>query len=438
MHTKRRSFASAAFLLVLVSSVASAQAPGRVERERGIAILRQVRADLEKHYHDSTFQGIDVRSRFAEAEQRIAAAASVVEIYGRIAEILMEFDDQHTFFVPPGLTVSVDYGFDMLAVGDTCFVSEVRPGSDAYRQGVRPGDVVLTVNGHAVTRENLWQLMYVYHFLRPQRGLRIEARAPAAPVRLLDVAARVRERKQVLDLTGSDGGADIWDLIRDAEDAQERYGSRVIDAGDGVLILKLRAFSRVEVGDGVKALRNRKSVILDLRGNAGGSVSSLLDLLGHFFTEDVLVGTVRKRSGEELLRVKGKGSAFGGPLVVLVDSRSASAAEIFAHVVQATGRGTVIGDRTAGAVMRGRFTQHRLGGAVVVGYATIITDGDLVLSDGTRLEKRGVHPGTVLLPTSEDLAKERDPVLSHAALRVGVELSPERAWHLTRARGRRR
>ena len=73
-----------------------------------------------------------------------------------------------------------------------------------------------------------------------------------------------------------------------------------------------------------------------------------------------------------------------------------------------------------------------MGGQVVILYSTSVTDADVIFPDGSRLEKQGVIPDLLLLPTSEDLAAGRDPVLSHAAELLGVKIAPEKAWSLLR------
>ena len=132
-----------------------------------------------------------------------------------------------------------------------------------------------------------------------------------------------------------------------------------------------------------------------------------------------------------------KEKVFGGRLVVLVDGDSASAAEIFARLMQLEKRGTVIGDRTSGKVMRSQYYSHffePMGGYVLISpftlYGASITTADVIMSDGQSLEHIGVMPDELLLPTGADLAARRDPILSRAARLLGAELDPKKAGTL--------
>ena len=55
-------------------------------------------------------------------------------------------------------------------------------------------------------------------------------------------------------------------------------------------------------------------------------------------------------------------------------------------------------------------------------YGASVTGADLVMTDGKSLEKTGVTPDVIILPTAEDLANGRDPALTKAAELVGVKM----------------
>jgi C-terminal processing protease CtpA/Prc len=117
-------------------------------------------------------------------------------------------------------------------------------------------------------------------------------------------------------------------------------------------------------------------------------------------------------------------------LIVLVDSETASAAEIVARVVQLEKRGTVLGDRTSGRVMRSRVHVYQMGLVTAFFYGAGVTDADVVMADGTSLEKVGVTPDQLVIPDAIELSSQRDPVLSRAASLAGVKLEPVEAGKL--------
>jgi C-terminal processing protease CtpA/Prc len=90
-------------------------------------------------------------------------------------------------------------------------------------------------------------------------------------------------------------------------------------------------------------------------------------------------------------------------------------------------RATVVGDRSAGAVMRAQHHGHQVGIDIVAFYGASVTDADLLMTDGKSLEHVGVTPDQLLLPTPADMAAKRDPVLARAAEILGFKLTPEEA-----------
>ena len=404
-------------LSVLAAAAVRAQTVSARDRDRGRAMLRGVREEIERRYYDPTFHGVDVAARAEELDQRIQQASTLAEVLASVAQLPLLLGDQHTFFIPPQQTVSVVYGWSMLMVGDSCYVDRVEVASDAARQGVAPGDRVLAVNGYRPTRDNLWQILYLFHVLRPQQALRVTLRSPAGAERELELAARVRQSFRVLDLTGADGGTGIAELIRAAEREADEFDPRLGEAPGNVLVWKLPTFSvdARALDDARRRLRGRAGLVLDLRGNGGGPAETLLSVLGMLFGDSVVVGMQRERGRELALVARGTGAAaFTAPVVVLVDSRSASASEVLARVVQLSKRGVVLGDRTAGAVMRAYQRSMGMGVERAVFYGVSVTDADLVMADGGRLEKAGVVPDERILPAPAQMAAADDPVIARA------------------------
>ncbi|HKY06361.1 MAG TPA: S41 family peptidase, partial [Blastocatellia bacterium] len=186
-----------------------------------------------------------------------------------------------------------------------------------------------------------------------------------------------------------------------------------------------------EVDSMMDKARKHKSLIIDLRGNGGGLETTMKRLIGSFFNQEIKIGDVKRRDETKPLIAKPRSNNyFEGDLIVLVDSESSSASEVFARVIQIEKRGIVIGDRTSGKVMRSRYYGHESGLDIVAFYGASITDADIVMKDGKSLEGVGVRPDELLLPSGAALAAGRDPVLSRAAALAGVTLDPAKAGAL--------
>ena len=215
--------------------------------------------------------------------------------------------------------------------------------------------------------------------------------------------------KLVMDLTGENGEGDIWSLIRQGETQERLLRARYEEYGDDLLVLKVPKFqfSLSDVESMVGKARKHKNLIVDLRGNPGGEVETLKYILGGVFDKEVKIADRVGRKASKPEVAKAGRNPFPSKLVVLVDSRSASAAELFARVVQIEKRGTVLDDHTSGSVMEARHHQEKMGLDTVIFYGASITEEDFIMTDA--------------------LAHGRDPVLARAAELLGVKVSPEDA-----------
>ena len=419
-------------LIAVASPAVSAQDQGidSINRGRLQSMLKMIKEDLKDNYYDRNYHGVDIEKVFKDAEAQLQQASSMGRALGIIASTLDTLNDSHTFFLPPPRPYRHDYGWKMTMIGDRCFVIAVKPGSDAEAKGLKPGDELLSVGPYSPSRELLWKMKYVLNVLRPQTNLTLTIRTPKGEQRSLDLATEMKAT--TLRVGMGDGLSDWYDLIRDSENQARLIRQRWVEMDD-LFIWKMPQFNMTEgeVDEMMGRVRKRKMLILDLRGNPGGYVIMLKRLVGHFFENEVKIGDTvwRKKTEEELAKSRGR-DIFTGKVVVLVDSDSGSAAEVFARVMQIEKRGTVVGDRSAGAVMTSRQYGHMAGMQDAVPFGASVTVSDLIMTDGKSLEKIGVTPGEIILPTGADLAASRDPVLSRAAVLLGVHLSPEQAGKL--------
>ena len=417
---------------IFAASITVALAQEKVtdlDRERGRTMLKRIKEDLKNNYYDPKFHGVDIEAAFKTADEKMKDARSVGQVFGIIAQVLGELDDSHTFFIPPERAGRTEYGWTMQVIGDRCFISSVDEGSDAEKKGVKPGDEVLEAGGFVLGRPNLWKFQYLYYALRPQPGIRVVLRSPKGEERQLDLMAKLTEGKRFTDLDYNEWMRRVVKSELEQKQRRDRFQS----FGDELLIWKMNDFDLedVQVDGAMDRARKHKALILDLRGNSGGWVTTIKRIIGNLFERDVKIGDEIKRKETKPEIAKSRGDkAFKGKLIVLVDSRSASASEVLARVVQLEKRGTIIGDQSAGAVMTSLHFSDQVGLRVGFFYGASITVSDLIMSDGKSLEKVGVTPDEVRLPSPEDLAAGRDTVMSYATSLFGVTLDPLEAGKL--------
>src|SRR5579863_1477422 len=423
---------SAGLLLIAgwVAAPSLAQNPfDSVQKERARQMLKDLADGVRKYYYDPSYHGVDLNARVKDADEQIRGATNLGQSFIAIESILDPLNDSHTFFNPPARNVRREYGYEEQMVGDRCLVTAVRPDGPASEK-LMPGDEVVRWEGFSPTRNNLWKMTYAFNRLYGFPIQHLAVRSPDGAQRSVEIAALEHREKRVLDLTS---GGDIWQLIREQENGDHLARQRMASFSDKLMIWKMPEFDLTdEVVDGIlKQARKYSVLVIDLRGNPGGLVKTLQYIVGGVMDHDV---TIAKRTGRKPnlkpLDAKARGSAFSGKLIVLVDSRSASAAELLARVVQLEHRGTVLGDHSSGSVMEARYYPWQQGTDTQFFYGASITDADLIMGDGKSLEHTGVVPDESILPSPEDLAKGRDPVLSRAAQIVGLYLDPAKAGTL--------
>ncbi len=438
----------------------------KADREFVQDMLKHVAADVPKYYYDSKLHGVDWDAKVQEARRNIDSADSVDAAVSEIAALLDNLNDSHTTFFPPPRAIDHDYGFKLQMIGERCYVTHVRTDSDAEKKGLKVGDEILAVDERPLSRNTMWRLQYIYNVLRPQPGLRLTL----ADKRQLEVMARISTSKASKYFLPQG----INQQARDLENVYRARRARYFEKGDELLVVKIPsfAFTADETDKIIGNMRKHKGVVLDLRGNPGGftaeetgniiinmivdnrdiyntfldkgrggkdrawnllgdpggSMDTLDRLLGGMFQYDQKIcDRVGRDSTKPVVAYGRHQDAFTGRFVVLIDSQSASASEVFARVIQLEHRGLIVGDRSAGMVMVSRFYPHEIALHNYVYYGASITDGDLSMADGKSLEHVGVVPDILLLPTAQDLANRKDPVLAKAAGMVGGKLGPEEA-----------
>ncbi|HWW23104.1 MAG TPA: S41 family peptidase [Edaphobacter sp.] len=392
-------------------------------------ILREIWKSVKKNYYDSTFRGIDIDARYREYSAKLDQATTPSAAFHSIAAFLSGFHDSHLFFVPPNRNLRFDSGYRMEMVGERCFVTQVKPRTDAFEK-LHPGDEIAHFQGYTINRDDFHDVDYFFHQLSPLPVEQLDLFAPGGERRTVEVKSAYREVKRIL-VVGDAENNDLWDELRESQANQHRYEDRTVEV-DKVLYWKMAGFR--DDSDALDAIfdkaRHHPALIIDLRDNPGGSVDTLEHLVGHLFDHDVKIAERVSRKPAKPMVAKANSKPYTGKVIVLINSRSASGSELLARVVQLEHRGTVIGDTSAGAVMESHFFQDSVGLETKVFYGVSITDANLLMADGKSIEEVGVSPDEKVLPSAKDLANDLDPAMSRAAELAGVTLTAAEAGKL--------
>ncbi len=409
-----------------IATEVSAQLP-KQERERARKMLEQMRKDLHEYYYDSTFGGLDIDARARTADSLIQVAPTMAQALGIVAQYLADLKDSHTSFHPPRHVARLDYGFSWQIVGDSVFISGVKKGSDAEAKGLKRGDLLLAFDQFRSTRQSLRIIAYVYFSLSPRPTITLTVASPGEQSRKLSIDAKITERKRIIDYTNID---ELSRIISEMEDASRAATHFYQTVGDSVLIWRMPRFSYADdiaIDQMVERAQGYRGVVLDLRNNPGGYIETLRYLTGRFFDRDITMYTAKERKKSTLIVANAAKKPYLGKLVVLVNASSASSSEMFSRTLQLQKRASIVGDRSAGAVITSVSVGHVVGFERVLEYGASMSVADVVMVDGQRLENVGVMPDHRVLPTGSDLAARRDPQMAKALELVGVNVTPEQA-----------
>ena len=298
--------------------------------------------ELEKESRETTLKSLNEFFEFFEEISR----EEWLSVY---INTLLEQFDPHTNYLAPDDKQKFDesmagsmegIGAQLRKKDQNTEITEVIPGGPAMKQGeLENGDIILKV----------------------AQG--DEQPVDIAGMRLEKVVKMIKGKKNTtvkLTVKKADGNVKVIAIVRDKFEIEETFAkSSIIDTPEGKFgIIHLPKFYiSFENRDGRDAFKdvakeveylkeqNIEGIIVDLRNNGGGSLQTVVDMVGLFIPQGPVV-QVKAKSGEsDVLYDRDNKTQWTGPLVVLINNYSASASEIFAAAIQDYNRGLVLGSK---------------------------------------------------------------------------------------------
>ena len=306
----------------------------------------------------------------------------VTQSRGAIRGILDSLDDPYSTFLDPSdyQLFETDLEGNFQGIGaqismnsnDQPVITAIVENSPAASSGLKAGDILLAVDGKSTGDLSLTEIV-------------LKVRGPEGTTVIITVLHE--DDTEPVDIP----------IVR-AEISQSTISAEMKNR---VLYIRVREFAET-TNDDINAvliandLQNTNGIILDLRSNPGGLVTSVIDVISHFIKEGIIITMVDNQGNETSESVNPNGVYTDLPIVVLVDQYSASASEILAGALQDYERATIAGVMTYGKGSYNINIQLRDGSDI---YLTV---GRWLTPNGRPIEGIGIEPDFILDVTGDD------------------------------------
>jgi carboxyl-terminal processing protease len=315
-------------------------------------------------------------------------------LQGMVRELRKRHRDRFSEYFSPEKLESFNQAIEGRFSGVGLSIVEVKRGlrvvqvfedSPADRAGIALGDTIVSVDEEPIAGQTSTEATAK---IKGPEGTEVE-------LGVLDAKSR---KVRQLNLTRAEV------KLPNVSSQVEKVGGRRLG------YVRMLSFSEAAHGDLANAVSTVKSkgtqgIVLDLRGNPGGLLDEAVSSASIFLPEgEVVVSTESRSQGDTVHKTAGE-PIWDGPLAVLIDHGTASAAEILAASLADNAEATVVGTRSFG---KGVFQQEE---PLSNGGALKLTVGEYFTPDGVNLARsRGIHPDVKVSDnpeTAADEAKER-------------------------------
>jgi carboxyl-terminal processing protease len=402
------------------SQQADSNKPQRLSTKTRKEIFEKVWKEIRDHYYDPSFNGVNWDEIHARYAPLIESATDDQDFYAVMSRMTSELHDAHTRFNSPEQwkhykkQQGVSSGISVDDVDGKTVVTAVRRDSSAAHAGIEPGMVILTIDGKPVA-ERIAEIERSKPSSSSERATRIFSygRLFAGPP----------DSEMRLGLQRADGSHFEVALERQIYSSAPDVATDVLPSGNAYI--RFDGFQPAitkEFRQALERFKNAPGLVVDLRRNGGGDLGVLLPIAGFFFDKKTLFAKDKTRSGKPLSEFAGifrlplelyvgkpGDQIYSGPVVILVDARSASSSEVFAAGMQDSQRAKIVGSQSCGCVLGIARPRVMRGGGVLE-----MSEVLWFSPKGRKLEGTGILPDKTVAPTLSDLQHRHDPAIEAA------------------------
>ena len=273
----------------------------------------------------------------------------------------------------------------ILRVEDGDTIATPMRGSPAIKAGIKLGDRIVKIDGAEVPKNQLAQTVKAL-------------RGPAGSV--VSVTVRRAGADELLDFEIT-RGIIVLDSVKGHHYRADDTWEFMLNDARKVGYVRINYVGKKtpkELEAALKDLQGRgmKGLVLDLRGNPGGSLDEAI-AVADLFIENGTIVTVKSRSNEKVYSATPEGTYGAFPMVVLVNRQTASAAEIIAGCLQDHQRAIAVGERTYGQAIVRRIFPLKTGGGLKLPVAAYYRPSGKHVNrypGATEADEWGIKPNT--------------------------------------------
>jgi carboxyl-terminal processing protease len=415
------------FILLLVFSAFAAFGQVATIDETNVSQVRQRTFDRvwnivnERHF-DPTFGGVDWKKVRESYKTPALSAKTNEEFHAVLNQMLGELNQSHFGIYTKESEAETTrcnngiVGAEVKMIDDKVVVNRIETGSPAEKAGLRTGfevtkidersipEILLSLDTSFAQRRFSETLKQTYRERILNRSL---CGKPETTVKI--EALNKRNAAQAFSLVRAAYKGEIEKVAEGIPPFKLQFEAKKLESNIGYINFNVWIPKQaIRARDAIVAMRDAKGIIIDLRGNSGGQGGLVNMVGGALFADRVSFGKTKTRFGGGDFWVIPQDKIYDGKIIILTNNGTGSTSEIFAGGMKDLGRATIIGERTAGAVLPATIERLPTGANFMYAVA------DYRTPNGVLLEGRGVEPDVEVKLTRPSLLEGRDLQLEAA------------------------
>ena len=374
-----------------------------------LATLSEITSIMEKHYYDTSYNGLNWEKEVNETKKKIRESSSSEERYNHISSLLKSLKHSHLEFMPPGISREEgpkipngspkEINFELELVEDLWTVTHVNENSDAEKAGLK--------TGMTVSKINKWKVADLFKKDKVTAYYRIKQMLQSFPEDIIKIYTENSDKAISWELSPYTGEFESMGHI----DSTVEFEKKILPGNIGYIHFSIFLIKPTkQVVKAIKEFRDKgcPGIIIDIRNNPGGVAMMAPAIAKEFCFENYNLGTQTGRDMTLTFPVFKQPKPYPGEVVILTNKNSASTSEIMAAGIKTKGYAYVIGETTAGMALPSVMVQLKDGSIFQYPVA------DFKTVDGKNIEGIGAKPNLQVSHTKESLKQGKDIFIEEA------------------------